>query len=225
MILRLSIACILSFILMDSFSQPIWATMGGISNVGPVFNHGDSSTTIRELVELEKLGEFLVAKPRHNLVTMITLYAPGLSRGHLILRELLTQEGKLTLLLTAPDSVMTHVQRVTLYTRGLHENIVLFENVNGVWEKRLPQHLVIDSPIAGDMSSQTLRVFSLQNLGFYWLLESAAVPFDISHFPEVTSAKMLMGGKLLWGFLPSVFGIMFFILFGALSRYIHKTTQ
>jgi hypothetical protein len=225
MILRTFVTCVLTLVFVVPFSQAVLATMGGVTSVGPLFTQGDSSTAIRELVELEKSGELLVARPRHALVEMITLYAPGLDQGHLILRELLTREGKQTLLLTAPDAVMTHVQRATLYTRGLRENLVLLENVNGVWEKRLPQSFVIESPIAGAVSAQTLRAFSVQTLGFYWLLEPAAARSVISHAPEATSARTLMGGKLIWGLLPSIFGILLFILLGTLSRYIHRTEK
>jgi hypothetical protein len=34
-----------------------------------------------------------------------------------------------------------------------------------------------------------------------------------------------MGGKLTWGLLPSIFGILLFILLGTLSRYIHRTEK
>ena len=225
MILRTFVTYVLTLVFVVSFSHAVLATMGGVPSAGPLFTQNESSTAIRELVELEKSGELLVARPRHALVEMITLYAPGLSQGHLILRELLTREGKQTLLLTAPDAVMTHVQRATLYTRGLRENVVLFENVNGVWEKRLPQSFEIESPIAGAVSAQALRAFSVRTLGFYWLLEPATATSVIYHTPEAISAKTLMGGKLTWGLLPSIFGILLFILFGALSRYIHKTEK
>ena len=219
------ITCVLTLVSVVSFSQAVLATMGGISNVGPVFAQGDSATAVRELITLEKSGELLVARPRHDMLAMITLYAPGLNQGHLILRELLTREGKQTLLLTAPDSVMTHVQRATLYTKGLQENVVLYEDVNGVWEKRLPQSLFIDSLVTGAMPSQPLRAFSVRNLGFYWLLEPETATSVMSRSSATTSARMLMGGKLTWGLLPSIFGIMLLIVFGALSRYIHKTSK
>ncbi len=227
MISRTFVTCVLTLACVVSFSHTVMATMGGIANVGPVFVQGDSSTAIRELVEFEKSGELLVARPQHDLVAMITLYAPGLSHGHLILRELMTQEGDLTLLLTAPDSVTTRVQRVTIYTRGLQENVVLFESVNGVWEKRLPQSLIINSSADGDMSTQTLRAFSLRKLGFYWLLESSSAtsPSVFSHNFEATSARMLLGGKFMQGLLPSIFGVMFLLLFGILSWYIHKNAK
>ena len=225
MILRKFVTCVLTLVFVVPFSQAVLATMGGVTSVGPLFTQGDSSTAIRELVELEKSGELLVARPRHALVEMITLYAPGLDQGHLILRELLTREGKQTLLLTAPDAVMTHVQRATLYTRGLRENLVLLENVNGVWEKRLPQALVVASIREGGTSTQTLRAFSVKALGFYWLLEPATATSFVSHTPETTSARTLMGGGVTWGLLPSIFGIVLFMVFGALSRWIHKTPK
>ena len=223
--LRIFATCVLSLVFVAFCSHAVLATMGGVTSVGPLFTQGDSSTAIRELVELEQFGELFVARPRHALIEMITLYAPGLSQGHLILRELLTREGNQTLLLTAPDAVMTHVQRATLYTKGLRENVVLFENVNGVWEKRLPQPFVIDFPMAGAVPRQTLRAFSLETLGFYWLLEPATATSVISDTPEAISARTLMGGQLTSGLLPSMAGIMLFIFFGALSRYIHKTNK
>ncbi len=225
MMLRTFVTFVLTLAFVVSFSHTVLATMGGVTSVGPLFTQGDSSTAIREWIELEESGDLLTARPDHDLLEMITVYAPGIRHGHIILRELKTREGKRTLLLTAPDAVIAHVQRATLYIRGIQDDIVLFENVHGIWEKRLPQSLVVDSTREGDTSTQTLRAFSVRALGFYWLNEPAVARSVLSHSPEVTSARTLMGGKLTWGLLPSIFGILLFILFGALSRYIHKTEK
>lgn len=208
-----------------AFSSPVMATMGGMTNVGPLFIQGESTTAIRELVELERSGELLVGKPRHALVDMITLHAPGLRDGHLILRELLTREGKQTLLLTAPESVMSHVQRATLYTRGLEESIALYEQIDDVWVKRLPQTFLIDSSMDTGMPNQMLRAFSVRTLGFYWLLKPSMTQSLQAYSPEAISPSTLMGGKFTPGLLPSILGIILFLVCGILSRYIHKTAK
>ncbi|WP_447971555.1 hypothetical protein [Nitrospira sp. M1] len=208
------------------FTSPSMATMGGISNIGPILTHGDASTATREFVELEKSGRLWIARPsEHSLVAMITLYAPSLESGHIILRELTTSDGQLTLLLTAPDSVRTHVQRVTLYTRGLSETVTLFESVDGKWQKRLPQSLMIDSLRDGNIEPQPLRAFSVKSLGFYWLLEPTPSASTALSSSVNTSARTLIGGKLAWGFMPSMLGIMLLLVFGAVSKYIHKTSK
>ncbi|GJL65940.1 MAG: hypothetical protein NPIRA05_09110 [Nitrospirales bacterium] len=156
---------------------------------------------------------------------MLTLYAPGLTKGHLILRELTTSEGKQTLLLTAPEAVTAHVQRVTLYFQGLPETMVLFEEVDGEWKKRFPQAMTIDSRIDGTISTQAIRAFSVKNLGFYWLLEPATAMPAVFYTPLATSAMTLMGGELTRGLMPSILAIMLLLVFGAVSRYIHKTSK
>ncbi len=225
MLLKIFLTCLFTLSCVISSILPCQATMGGVSNVGPFLVPGESSTAIRELVDLQKSGDLLVARPHRGLVKMITLYAPSLNQGHLILRELLTSEGHQTLLLTAPDAVKAQIQRITLYTRGLPDEIVLFENINGVWQKRLPQQFVTESLQAGTESTQVVKAFSIETLGFYWLRKSTAGRPASSHASEATSAKALMGGKLTWGLLPTVLGILFFVLFGTLSRYIHKTEK
>ncbi|WP_454061554.1 hypothetical protein [Candidatus Nitrospira salsa] len=213
-------------LLMFSFTSFAMATMGGMSNIGPIFTQGDSSTATREFLELEKSGRLWIARPsKFGVVAMVTLYAPGLEEGHIILRELTTSEGHMTLLLTAPDMVRIHVQRVTVYTRGLSETVTLLEQVNGKWQKRLPQSLMIDAVIDGSLSPQSLRVFSVETLGFYWLLEPASIASPAMSTSVKTSAQTLIGGQITWGFMPSMFGIMLLIFFGTLSRYIHKISK
>ena len=225
MILRILFIGVLALTWGLAFSFPVMATMGGMTNVGPLFIQGESTTAIRELVELKRSGELLVGKPRHAFVDMITLHAPGLRDGHLILRELLTREGKQTLLLTAPESVMTHVLRATLYTRGLEESIALYEHIDDVWVKRLPQTFLIDSPVENRMPKQMLRAFSVRTLGFYWLLKPSMTQSLQADTQNAISPSTLMGGKITPGLLPSILGIILFILCGILSRYIHKTAK
>jgi len=223
--IKASRTCILTLVWVISCVFPSWATMGGYGNVGAIMTQGDSSTATREWIELKTSGDLLAARPDHDLLAMITVYAPGLQHGHIILRELTTRDGKRTLLLTAPDEVLAHVQRATLYTRGLDEDMVLFENVHGRWERRQSQLLVVASPTARNVSTEALRAFPVKTLGFYWLLESSSTPTVISHSPEATSARTLMGGEMTWGFLPSIFGIALFVIFRILSRYIHKVPK
>lgn len=225
MIQRIFHISILTLLLVVSMLNEGLSTMGGMTNVGPMFTQGESSTAIRELVTLEQSGELFVARPRHAFVEMITLQAPGLQEGHIILRELLTRDGKQTLLLTAPEEVVTQVERVTLYTKGLEGSTVLLENINGVWEKRLPQSLLIDSVGEDVMSNQMLQAYSARQLGFYWFLKPSMTNTITSHSSEPTSARTLMGGEFTRGILPSIFGIVLFILCGTLSRYIHKTAK
>ena len=196
-----------------------------MANVSPVITQGGSSTAVRELVRLEKSGNIFVARPQHAFVKMITVYAPGLHEGHLILRELMTRDGKQTLLLTAPDVVQSRIQRATLYTTGLQENLVLLENVNGVWEKRFSQELAVDSIWSGVEQTETFRTFSVHNLGLYWLVNPSLVDSVASHTSQLTSPRTLMGGEIAWGLLPSLLGITCFLLLGALSRYIHKISR
>ncbi|GJL53880.1 MAG: hypothetical protein NPIRA02_10120 [Nitrospirales bacterium] len=200
--------------------------MGGISNIGPIFTQGDSSTATREFVELEQSGRLWVGRPsQHSLIAMIALYAPGLDNGHVILRELTTAEGHLTILLTAPDAIRSHVQRVTLYTKELPETITLHELVDGQWQKRLPQSLMIDSLNKGKTVSQELKAFSVKTLGFYWVLESTAQTATMLSASVNTSARTLIGGDLAWGFMPSLLGILLLMVCGAVSRYVHKTAK
>lgn len=217
--------CTVTLLFFTSMLNEGMATMGGMTNVGPIFTQGESSTAIRELVELKPSGELLVARPRHAFVEMITVQAPGLREGHLILRELLTRDGKQTLLLTAPEEIVTQVERVTLYTKGLERSLVMLENINGVWEKHLPQSLLIDSRREEVVSNQMLQAYSARKLGFYWFLKPSMTDTIISHNSDPTSARTLMGGEFTWGFLPSVFGIFLFLLCGTVSRHIHKTAK
>ncbi len=222
---KIFLPCLFTLSCLMSPTHIAHATMGGVSTIGPLLTPGESSTAIREVIDLKKSGDLLIAKPHHGLVAMIALYAPGLNQGHLILRELLTPDGRQTLLLTAPDAVKAKVHRATLYTKGLPDNIVLLENINGIWQERLPQPFLTDSIQAGSESAQVIKAFPIKTLGFYWLLESTAGVTVSAHAPEKISATTLMGGNFTSGIFPSVIGILLFMLFGTVSRYIHKTEK
>src|SRR5687768_6198908 len=84
------------------YSQPGWGTSGGVTN-GGIFPKGAAHDTgVREWVKLVKTGEVLSAWPKHSSIALITVYAPSVNGGHLILRELDTADGKKSLLLSAP---------------------------------------------------------------------------------------------------------------------------
>lgn len=204
----------------------IWGSTGGVTNVGAFVTHAEYSNAGREWVELTGTNGLLTGRPNHPLVKLITVYAPGVTHGHLILRELETRDAKQSFLLTAPDNITRQTERVTLYLNAPPKNLVLFEKVGKGWKKRLPQPFAVDLPGGRQAESKEIVAFSAQGLGFYWFARSTTPnSLVLAHVPQASSARSLIGGSLSLGMVPSMLWILLFVVVGWVSHWFHNTPK
>ncbi len=217
-------AALVGFFFLLLAPHTMWGSTGSVTNAGALIAHAEYSNANREWVELVGRGGILTGRPDHHLVKLITVYAPGLDRGHLILRELETREGKQSLLLTAPNYITQQTKRVTLYLHDPPEDLVLFEKIGEEWKKRLPQSFNVDLPKGEPTRAKKIVAFSAQELGFYWFARSTTPnSLVLTHAPQEPSARSLIGGSLSLGLFPSLLWVLLFVIVGWASHRFHST--
>lgn len=225
MIERLKITLLLAVSLMLC-SQPVSATSGSATSVGAFLTGAAVDTGSREWIDLVGVGGLLSGRPKRTSLTLITVYAPGCESGHLLLRELVSSEGRRSLLLTAPAPLVEKTRRVTLYVKSLSKQLVLLEYIEGSWQYRRPQPMRVAAKDSHDASQEDLLVFSVARLGLYWLLEDHAPELSVSTIgPLDPSASHLLGGGVSRGFLPWVWSVVLLILGWAISHWVHRAQQ
>ena len=213
-------------VFLTTFLTSVWGSTGGVTNVGGFSSSAEHFTGVRKWVELDGRGGMLKGSPPHDVLKFITVYAPGVTRGHLLFRELKTFDGRLSFLLTAPDDLVDRIKRVTLYFQAQSDALELYEQVEGDWIKHLPQLLRVADAHDDGGPPQSLLAFSVEKPGFFWVMESSTPQVTQPSFvPQDPSAQSLMGGSLLWGFSAGAASIVLLSLGGLISRRLHTSDQ
>jgi hypothetical protein len=164
---RLSISA-LAFAGLFIFSPWAAATTGALTSSAGLTLNPSYDTGSREWVELKRAGPLLKGRPKRSTVKLLTLYAPGYNEGHLLLRELKTSSGAKTLLLTGPESLANRVRRVNVFMDSGTPHQAFLENVDGHWQKRLPQLIdVTNTHTRESGDSASLLAYSFKSLGLY----------------------------------------------------------
>jgi hypothetical protein len=104
--------------------------------------------------------------------------------------------------------------------------MVLLEYVKGEWKTRLPYSLHTEAEEHPDSLQQQLLAFSVEELGFYWLLPRDAVSrFTPTFHANEPSASRLLGGGMYRGLLPWVWSVVVVVVIWSLSSWIHRREQ
>jgi hypothetical protein len=202
--------------------KQVLGSYGGVTNVGP-FVKGAGDTGSREWVELTGNNGLLSGKPKHKNIKLITVYAPGIDKAHLILREIVQADGRKSLLISTPDYLSKVTVRATIFIKSQTENLSLAKYVNGQWAKIKPQSLRVDTENSINGSQDNLFSFSVSWLGAFMLYEGN--PKELTISPKNTrysSANELLGGDIYYGMLPLVTSILLLAIGWITSRLLHK---
>jgi len=207
-------------------AQPTSGSGGFGTSIVTFSTEACDDTGVREWVELAGTSGLLCGRPKHKSIQLITVYAPGCDKGHLILRELEAPDASTLLLFSAPASLMKNILRATIYLKGYRENLILFEYVGGIWRRRTPQQVCVAATGGREASQEPLLAFSVEGLGLFSLREQhQAVTTATTVGLPATSASSLLSGSTSHGLLPLGFSIVLLSVSWMLSRWIHWTEQ
>lgn len=202
--------------------QPVYGSSGGVTAVGAFSSAANDDTGSRQWVTLRSAGGLLCGTPNHKVIDLITVYAPGMDSGHLILRELELPDGKRSILLSAPNSLMEKTLRATIYMKASSRNSVLLEHVGGKWEHSHPVQLSLASENSHEAAHRDLLAYPVKGIGLYCLSESNSSelvgPLEV---PADTSASRALGGSVTRGFLPWVSAALLLLIGWAISYCLH----
>ena len=204
------------------FGQPVYGSTGGVTTVGAFSGAANDDTGARQWVMLCGTSGLLCGTPNHKLLKLITVYAPGRDSGHLILRELKLPDGKRSILLSAPKSLMEKTLRATIYLKASSMNSELLERIGDKWVLRHPVQLNFASENSQGAADSDLLAYPVKRIGLYCLSESnsselvgpLAVPGD-------TSGSRSLGGSVTRGFLPWVSAALLLLIGWVVSYCLH----
>lgn len=203
-------------------NQHVWGSVGSIINVGAMNSGVSHDTGTRESIELTRKDEMLIGWTKHKNIKLVTVFAPGSGKGHVILREITLADGKKSFYLSAPDSLIKKVKRATIYFKHQADESVLYEYIRGEWKERKPTLISISNKDNEKHNREYLLAFSVEQLGLYWLSEGNAVNTASLHYP---SANMLFGGSIYRGLLSWTWAIIFLVIGAIISFLAHKINR
>jgi len=195
--------------------------IGGIT--GPGTGIGSNDTGLRELVPLMPKGNLLIGRPVVSKIALIIIDAPTLQNtaSHIILRELNTSEGVRSLLLSASDTLKSHLRRVTIYIKDENSNMVLLEQHGEAKKRHLPQ-VIQSTEIHNSPVNHTLLAFSLKRFGLYWISAVNTSGKNNTLKPPIEStARTFLGGGISRGLLPWGLSALALIIVMSLSYWVH----
>jgi hypothetical protein len=131
-----------------------------------------TSVGSRQLVSLEASGGLLVGVPRLGSLAAVTLRAPGVRGGRLIIREREIAAGDSLLELSASAAVTGGLARVTLYFKTEAEPVRLAHARGGKWIEYDPHEMTI----AHAAGQRKLTGFVLDGLGLFRLVRADHTP-------------------------------------------------
>jgi len=203
---------------MIMINQTVWGSVGSIINVGAMNSGVSLNTGTRELIELNQKDGMLIGWTKNKNIKLVTVFAPGSGKGHIVLREITLADGKKSFYLSAPDSLIKKVRRATIYFEHQSNDAVLYEYIRGEWKERKPTLISISNKDNEKHNREYLLAFSVERLGLYWLFEGNAVNAASLHYP---SANMLFGGSIYRGLFSWTWAIIFLAIGATVSFLAH----
>jgi hypothetical protein len=186
------------------------------------FPFSEVEKTYRQHIDLDAIGSELIGRPSKGSIRLIMMEAVGSRTAGLMLRETAMSDGSKMLFLTAPDSVMEKVKRMTLYVDRTPKNEILAEWKSGKWIlQRLKVDAAFDGPIL-DGNANELYAFSVTTFGPFRLFprdsQDSLLATNLQKYPDPT----LVGKNALLGLWKIIPPILFMGLMLVVSKYIHS---
>ncbi len=217
--LLVSITILISLTLNTGF---VYSSTGGVTSGGGIISGAKGDAGSREWIELRASGDLLAGRPKNRDIELITIYAPGIDKSHLILREMKLPGGRRSLILSAPDKLARKTLRSTIYLKHDSLNIVLLENISGRWIERKPQAIWMTEEVRSGNPRDVLLAFTVEKFGSYRVQEGKSQSLGETYSTSKDqSASSLFGGGYTSGVMPWVGAFLLLGMGWTLSRWIH----
>ncbi len=205
------IACsILIFI-----SHTAMGSGGSLISSGALGSQCGSETGHRQLIEFQSSGEILSVIPQDGLIRLITLHAPGLNKGHLIIRELDLPDEEKSVQISTPKRYHSHIKRATIYLRPSSSGLSLYQKYENGWRCIEPIKLITTGTSMGANSNE-LWAYPVDHLGHFRFSKAGADKMTISDH------DLFQMGSVRIGIFPWFCAGILFATIAILSLIIHK---
>ena len=200
-----------------------WGSGGSIISAGALGRFSGGETGHRQLVKLKVNGGILSAIPQNSPIQLITVHAPGLKDGHLIIRELKLPDAQKSVLISVPTTIQSHIKRATIYLSPASSDILLYQQHETSWKRLEPIKLITPSHLSNQTGLNEIWAYSVARLGHFRL---AYQPLSTHTTSALISADRKAGlipmGSVRSGIFPWICAGILFITIGTLSYIIHK---
>ena len=198
-------------------SQVLAVSSGYLGSGGMTNLLQSEDTGFRQRVELRSFGGLLAGRPQASPVVLISIHAPNVSTGHVLLREIRHSPNEVSLLLISPPALESAVQRATIFIKKNKPSLALWEWIDGEWQARAPMRIHVAENRFGASTEQTeILAFSVDKLGLYFLSEADSLnPLGLRPPPWNLDASSLLGGDIFRGLLPGL-SALFAVVAGVL---------
>ena len=206
-----SIACTI----LIYFSHIAMGSGGSLISAGALGGRCGSETGHRQVVEFQSNGEIFSVTPKDGLIRLITLHAPSLNRGHLIIRELDLPDEEKSVLISTPEKFHSHIKRATIYLRPFSSGLTLYQQHENGWRSIEPIKLITSGASTGANTNE-LWAYPVAHLGYFRFSKTSADRSTISDH------DLFPMGSVRIGIFPWICAGMLFMTIGILSLIIHK---
>jgi hypothetical protein len=206
-------------------SSPALASPDRIGAI--IFSHGHRShgTGHREIIHLEQKDDVLYGSTRDSkFVSVVVVRAPGVSRSHLILRELKSADGTLSVLLSGPKPLTQKVAQISIVPHRAYQEHDLVASGDG---ERCPvKRRVFEAPAtvsAEERLESPLPAYVLETFGMYWVVPGRQQADDPRPLPANHAFPTAPLGGVLWrGVLPLAAAVLALLVGVTVSYGSHK---
>ncbi len=191
----------LSILCVTALTSVARGSGAGLTNIGTLSTGATGVTGARQWIRLRQTGHLLFGEVGEGTVEFLTISAPGVETGNVILREIEFPDGGKSILLSGQADLQASVERVCIYVRGDPRSSVLLQYHDGDWTEHRPNPV---PPNSNDSASrdEVLLEFCVDGLGQFHLLgfhvrgDSGRSPI----LPSVTAHGLVGGGmsRGLW---------------------------
>ena len=190
---------------------------GSLSSIG--IDPADD-TGIRQRVVLTPVGGLLMGRPDNSEIQLITVHAPEVESGFVILRELARSPDELSFLITAPPSLTGKVSRITLFLQQVSHSWALHELIAGEWLRRRGHSINVTALGASPTEIYETVAYPLEDFGRYYLINSSLAEEDIRE-ALYSHSSGLPGGGLVKALAPIALAALLLLIGAGVSRWAH----
>lgn len=204
------------------------ASGSGLTTIGAHLSYSADDLHLRQLVEMERIGDAIVGRPEHGPIRLVVIDAPGFKKASLILRESNVSDSAKSILLSMPDDIAKKIMRTTLFIEPAPKHKLLAEYKNGEWVTHKAGEMRNSFTDAAEMETKELYAFHVESAGPFLLFseEQDVLPL-IAHqmlpdSPRHSDAAWLGLRNIGYPILFLIIGVLISRLFYAVNRRMEE---
>jgi hypothetical protein len=196
-----------------------WGSGGSMVSSGAFNRLSGNDTGYRQFIKLQDNGDSFIAKPVKSSIRLITLKAPGLKKGTLIIREIDLPNKEKSVLITAPKKACSQIKRATIFLSPPSNTFFFYQEDEDGWQEIQPTRLIAVEE-SKRRTTDGIWAYPVDQLGHFRLSQN---PLSVTE-DRMSGIKnnLFPMGSLHTGIFPTICAGVVFLFVSILSYVIHK---